>query len=243
VVNHVKSVTARVRKLAAGDDEGQAGHKEDGNMDKRQEALATESKQEASDPAALAIAREARQALELERQKVSQEVDAMKSLLQQIEETEQTTAQADFSRVESDPWLSEEMLFGGNEDVEYVSTKPFSYIPGLENVELSVPVVKKGGKDLPCQYRRLEHISADNEQSHYKGSLKGGRPHGQGTFSDPASGDKYEGEWLNGLFNGKGTLVKRNGIVYEVHAPNVHAHTYTDVCWYKAVDVDLDMDK
>ena len=158
------------------------------------------------DPAAVAIAREAREALEREKAKVTQEMAAMTLMLSQMEGPR--TPPVSDVRAESDTYLSSEMYLAP-ENVSYVSTRPFSYIPGLENVELSVPVPKGVGQGdggiLPAvsHYKRLENIRPDDSSSAYKGSLKGGRPHGHGSFTDPATGDAYEGEWLEGLYHGQ----------------------------------------
>ena len=47
----------------------------------------------------------------------------------------------------------------------------------------------------------------------YKGDVKNGKPHGQGTET-LSDGRKYEGEWKDGKYHGQGTLTHPNGEKY-----------------------------
>ena len=170
--------------------------------------------------------------------KLKEEMVAMKQLLTQMEGTV-TPFPGDLNpggatRAGSDPYLSEEMLLA-EENVEYVNARPFSYIPGLEDMELSVPVPRtfrgdKSGEFAQAKYRRLENLVASHEA--YQGALKGGRPHGKGSWTDPATGDQYDGEWLEGLYHGMGTLIKRNGIVYQGAFQQGVKHGQGVLHWY-----------
>jgi hypothetical protein len=51
------------------------------------------------------------------------------------------------------------------------------------------------------------------EGSKYKGELKDGKPHGQGTYTWP-DGEKYVGKWKNNLKHGLGTVTPTNGKWY-----------------------------
>ena len=210
VVNQVKAVTSRVRQMASGDSEEKENgdEKRAGGVDEH--AAAEAAKEAPVDPATLAAARQAQEQLEREKLKLAEEMGAMKALLAHIDGQQESSAVAVKN---SDPWLDDENMFKNSENFEHVLAKPFSYIPGLEDIELSTTVAKKGSA-LPPNYRRLDNLTAD-DHSQYKGALKGGRPHGHGTFIDASNGDSYEGEWLDGLYHGKGRLVKRNGIVYD----------------------------
>jgi hypothetical protein len=230
VVNQVKLVTARVQEVAAGgrgENATEADDDQDASQARRKPQEGGESKIDMIDPAAAAAAAQARAALEQEKLKLSQEMEAMKMLLAQIEpDTGQPATPPGGSlkgmaQNDEDAYFDDSLL--APENVSYVSAKPFSYIPGLEHVELAVPVPKDSsvhGRAMATatsNRRRLENVKADDghSHSHYKGELKGGRPHGHGSFTDPATGDRYEGDWLDGLYHGQGTLIKRNGIVYQ----------------------------
>lgn len=219
VVNQVKAVTLRVRQVAAGNDRADVDDVSeiDGSTSPRKvpTAQAKENQQrEALDPAALAAARAAKESLAREKAKLAFEMQEMKLFLSKMEAPPTPPPNNDFTRAGSDPYLSDDILPA--DIFKHVQAKPFSHIPGLENVELSVPVPKGiAMASMASKHRRIENIQPDDDQSHYKGALKGGRPHGHGSFTDASTGDKYQGEWLDGLYHGQGTLTKRNGIVYQ----------------------------
>ena len=217
VINQVKAVTTHVREVAAGRGAGGEGAEGDDEM-ARKEAEGKKSaarNEEAADPAVLAIAREATAALVKEKTKLKEEMEAMKLLLSQMEGPPTppgvvTAALGDTAHLGADPYLSEDMLLA-EENVDYVSARPFSYIPGLEDLELSVPVARAGDKSAapaPASHKRLENMAPNDEESQYQGALRGGRPHGKGSWVDPATGDKYDGEWLDGLFHGQAHILK-----------------------------------
>ena len=61
------------------------------------------------------------------------------------------------------------------------------------------------------QWREIGH---KDSHAKYKGDVMIGRPHGVGTLVYP-DGNKYVGEWMNGLFHGQGIYtIASNGYSY-----------------------------
>ena len=60
-------------------------------------------------------------------------------LLSQMEGASDAPPSRSIDDEDEDPYLLHKMLYGNPENVEYIAARPFSYIPGLENLELSVP--------------------------------------------------------------------------------------------------------
>jgi len=51
--------------------------------------------------------------------------------------------------------------------------------------------------------------------SEYSGQFRGAKMHGQGTYTYAGRGEKYSGEWRNGIIDGRGTYYYRSGNRYE----------------------------
>ncbi|MTB64462.1 hypothetical protein GGG87_05595 [Streptococcus sp. zg-86] len=57
-------------------------------------------------------------------------------------------------------------------------------------------------------------LNLDNGKMTYQGTLVANKMSGQGSLTFE-NGDKYKGEFKNGIFNGKGTYVSATGWTYE----------------------------
>lgn len=69
--------------------------------------------------------------------------------------------------------------------------------------------------------------------SEYSGSFRSAKMHGEGTYTYAGRGEKYVGEWRNGVINGQGTYYYRSGNRYEGEWRNGHksgqgTYFYTD---------------
>lgn len=53
------------------------------------------------------------------------------------------------------------------------------------------------------------------DKSTYFGYVKNGMRHGEGKYTNKAEGVEYNGEWQNGLRDGEGILMYKNGSIYE----------------------------
>lgn len=61
---------------------------------------------------------------------------------------------------------------------------------------------------------RTQTLSLDDGKITYKGSVVASKMSGQGNLTFE-NGDKYEGEFKNGIFDGKGTFTSASGWTYE----------------------------
>ena len=53
------------------------------------------------------------------------------------------------------------------------------------------------------------------DKSWYEGTVKNGLRDGIGKYVNPKEEVEYQGEWLDGMRHGKGTLTYKNGSIYE----------------------------
>ena len=107
-----------------------------------------------------------------------------------------------------------------------------SFLVVLLAILLIVSLSKKPADDIPASAEVSETTAAeiteaaaeeakpengsytDEEGNYYEGDLLNGIPNGQGTMTY-TNGNVYEGEWKDGIRSGKGTVAYPNGDIYE----------------------------
>ena len=107
-----------------------------------------------------------------------------------------------------------------------------SFLVVLLAILLIVSLSKKPADDIPASAEVSETTAAeiteaateeakpengsytDEEGNYYEGDLLNGIPNGQGTMTY-TNGDVYTGEWKDGLKSGQGTITYASGTVYE----------------------------
>jgi hypothetical protein len=76
-------------------------------------------------------------------------------------------------------------------------------------------VLAEGSGTLSWHPKDAADYDRQATYSVFKGSLRGGRPHGEGSLVVLHTGWSYTGQWLDGLMHGRGVLRLENGDRYE----------------------------
>lgn len=92
-----------------------------------------------------------------------------------------------------------------------------------EEEEKSAPASEGPATKNPAQSTNCISGSCDNgrgtyrypDGSQYSGDFRNAKMHGQGTYVYAGRGEKYVGEWRNGVINGQGTYYYRSGNRYD----------------------------
>lgn len=175
--------------------------------------------------------------MSMEKNRIANEINLVKTLIEQMETELQTKKRGENDEDEEDD--EDEPYYPGGDAGDVVDQRrrimtplkevnikapslafnPFSHVPGLERFSRGPPQAsrKRNGPTLqpgPKGPVPLKGIRP-GDNSGYTGELVGDMPYGIGQYEDPRTGDYYDGEWVQGLYHGKGRLTKANGITYQ----------------------------